>query len=81
MRNILGLVALTLALSACGGGGGSGTPTPIDPPAPTPPTAMIDAFITSVLAIVGATSDTSEPVSLDAYAVTAPDDTAPTPII
>jgi hypothetical protein len=70
------LIAL-VALTACGGSSNH-TPAVTMPPEVTPPPmTLVDAFVTAVLALIGDSSDTKEPVSIDAIAVTAPEDSEP----
>ena len=57
-----------LMLSACGGSD-SGT------------TTSGDSFFSQVAAIIGTTSDSTEPVSTDGITATSPDTTEPQPII
>ena len=70
----LSLIAL-LALAACGGGGS--TPVAATPPAVTPPVTMADAFFSAVMALIGSSDDTKEPVPVNAVTVTTPEDTEP----
>ena len=73
----LGLIAL-LVLSACGGSTHYEDHTPSVPAQPSPPVAMLDAFYSAVLAIVGDGSETAtEPQATDSIVATAPDDTEP----
>ncbi|MEO6353596.1 MAG: hypothetical protein ABI575_09825 [Oxalobacteraceae bacterium] len=44
------------------------------------PVAAQDAFVDAVQAVVATTSDTAEPVSIDAITATSPNNTAPVPI-
>ena len=78
------VVSLAACLAACGhsndnsslNSGGSTTPTN-----PTPPTGvvagMLDSFGMFVASIIGTTSETASPVSIDSVAVTQPDNTQP----
>ena len=71
-------LALLLALAACGGssndhgsdndGGQAANPGPTD------------AFVAKVQAIIGTSSDNTEPESIDAVAVTTPETTEPAPL-
>ncbi|SHM91823.1 hypothetical protein SAMN05192549_103227 [Duganella sacchari] len=72
----LSLIML-LVLSACGGSSHDWS-APDTPTTPQPPVAMVDAFVTAVLAVIGDGSETSaEPQATDQVAVTTPDDTEP----
>ncbi|MFC3109446.1 hypothetical protein ACFQAT_27805 [Undibacterium arcticum] len=44
------------------------------------PVVAQDAFVDAVAAAVATSSDTTEPVSIDAITVTGPDNTTPVPI-
>ena len=81
-RSII-VVALAGCLAACGhdnnsslNSGGSTTPTN-----PTPPTGvvagMLDGFGMFVASIIGTTSETASPVSIDSVTATQPDNTQP----
>jgi len=71
----LGLTAL-LVLSACGGSTHYEDHTPSVPT--QPPVAMLDAFYSAVLAIVGDGGEsTAEPQAIDSIAATAPEDAEP----
>ena len=59
------------SLVACGSGS-------YIPPETVPP--AIDAFATSVSALVAASPDDTEPVAIDAFVATAPEDTEPQPL-
>lgn len=63
------------ALTACGGG--SGNPPVATPPAVTPPVTMADTFYAAVMSLIGDSSDTREPVAVDAISLTTPDNTEP----
>jgi hypothetical protein len=85
---IISVVALAACLSACGGSNDnsslSGNTPPAPPTPPTPPSgpvvAMLDAFGSYVLSLIGTTSETTQPVSIDAVPVTTPDNTQPAPV-
>ena len=64
MKRLLIVLAALAGLAACGGGGGGGGSV-----------AGGDSFIQAVNSVVAQTSDTSEPVSIDAIAVTEVDNT------
>jgi len=70
-------LAMTLALSACGGGGDTkiAAAPPSTPSGPVGPSA--DAFVTYVLALIGVSDETSEPIAIDTVVATAPEDTEP----
>ena len=69
---------LLLVLAACGG---SDHLASIVAPAPTPTgTAAADIFTTNVAALVQSAPDDTEPVALDAYTATMPEDTEPVPV-
>jgi hypothetical protein len=81
------LAALAVALIAAVGlaaCGGSETHTyPDTTPAPTPapaPGPMIDAFFTAVMNFVAASSDATEPASIEAIVATSPENTEPEPL-
>ena len=63
MKRLLIVLAALASLAACGGGGGGGS------------VAGGDSFTQAVNSVVAQTSDTSEPVSIDAIAVTEVNDT------
>jgi hypothetical protein len=69
-------LAALVALSACGGSDHGGPPA-TTPPVVTPPATMVDAFYAAVLALLGDSSDSKEPVAIDPVAVTTPDNTEP----
>ncbi|HEU4844380.1 MAG TPA: hypothetical protein VFT05_08970 [Burkholderiaceae bacterium] len=72
---------LMLALSACGGSSGeAGGPPPMAPPATAAPPTVADAFITALLALLGADGDSAEPAAVDTFAATAPEDSEPAPV-
>lgn len=76
MKKVMAISALALLLAACGGSGSdsssdSGTGTG------TPPVAMTDAFFAMVSAIVGTSSDTTEPVAVEGTTATTPENTEP----
>jgi hypothetical protein len=73
------LIAL-LVLTACGGSTSYSEPPATTPPVVTPPVSMVDAFFTAVMAMIGDSSDTKEPVAIDAVAVTTPEATEPEPV-
>ena len=65
---------LTLALGACGGSdnddnNGGGTPTAS--------AGASDTFFSQVLALIATSPDNTEPVSIDSYAVTTPENIEP----
>ena len=84
--------ALVLGLAGCGGsdgdtgiaaanpgtgaGAGNGTATPGNPEQP----ATNVSFVDRVLAIIGATSDTTEPQAIESVTVSTPDNTQPQPV-
>jgi hypothetical protein len=53
------------------------TPLPTPAPAPVP---MIDAFFATVMSMIAASSDATEPVSIDALVTTSPENTEPEPV-
>lgn len=61
-------------LSGCGGGGHNNNVSG------TPATAALDAYFTAVSSVVSASSETTEPIPIEAMATTAPDDTEPAPL-
>ncbi len=63
-------------LAGCGGSGGGNSGMPaVSAPAPAP--AMVDAFYSLVVGQVSTTSEDQEPVAIEAFAVTAPEDSEP----
>lgn len=70
-------LTLLLALGACGGGGGGSSSGGGDGGTTTPPVSTADAFFTKVLAMIGISSDSTEPVATDSLAATTPDNTEP----
>ncbi|RJF98125.1 hypothetical protein [Noviherbaspirillum saxi] len=92
MKKLLFLFPILAALTACGGGGGNGggdiaatdtTPAPVattPAPAPVATAPAADAFTGNVSSVVGMSSDTAEPVALDASAASMPEDSEPTPV-
>ena len=77
-------VALLAAASLIACGGGSETHNyPDTTPAPTPapaPVPMIDAFFAAVSGMVSASSDATEPNTIDALVATSPENTEPEPL-
>ena len=67
-------LAAALLLSACGGGHSDQSAMPHEPP------AMFDSFIQAVLAVVTASSESSEPTAVESTTVTTPDNTEPAPV-
>ncbi len=84
MKTLSLILALAVAtvLTACGGAAGNGqadmTPPTTDPGIPGPP--LLDAFFAAVQALVGDSSDTTEPAAVDTVAVTMPEDGEPRPL-
>ena len=77
-------IAVTLlaaaSLTACGGGSETHN-YPDTTPAPTPaPVPMLDAFFAAVSGIVSASSDATEPNTIDALVATSPENTEPEPL-
>ena len=62
------------SLVACGSGSYTAAPEAV-PPAPA-----IDAFVTTVSALVAASPDDTEPGMIEAVVATAPEDTEPQPL-
>jgi hypothetical protein len=79
MKQLALIAALALALSACGGSSRFESP-PLQAGPPAPPVSMIDAFFAAVRSLVASSPDDTEPVSIDAVAVTAPEDSEPAPV-
>lgn len=80
MKKLIALIALTLtalALSACGGGETHVAATPPATPPTTPTGPSVDAFVTYVLALIGVSDETSEPIAVDAVVATTPETTEP----
>jgi len=77
LKRAVSLAALLGAalLAGCGGSGGNSGMPVVSAPAPAP--AMADAFYSLVVGQVSATSEDQEPVAIEAFAVTSPDDTEP----
>jgi len=75
--SLIAPLSMALMLSACGGGGDThvAAAPPSTPTGPTGPTA--DAFVTYVLALIGVSDETSEPIAIDTVVATAPEDTEP----
>ncbi len=76
LKRAVSLAALLGAglLTGCGGSGNSGMPL-VSAPAPAP--VMADAFYSLVLGQVSTTSEDREPVAVEAFALTSPEDTEP----
>lgn len=72
MKRYLAIVGACAVLAACGGGD--------DGPAPSSPMATVDSFVTRVMEIIAGTSDTTEPVPIDAVTATTPETTEPSPV-
>ncbi len=68
------LAVSTLALVSCGGGGGGSSSTTT---ADNSCAGNSDTFICQVFKIVGLSSETSEPVSIDAFNTTSPETNEP----
>lgn len=83
-KYMLGLgSALILSMLAAGCGGGSNNDSSFDRSGKNntaEPVAAQDTFVDAVKTIVATTSDTTEPVSIDAITPTSPSNTAPVPI-
>src|SRR5471032_884165 len=75
--SLIAPLAVALALSACSGGGD--TKVAAAPPStPTGPAGPgVDAFVTYVLALIGVSDETSEPIAIDTVVATAPENTEP----
>lgn len=73
----VGLTSLLLALAGCGGGGhddnNNGVATGNNP-------AQADSYIALVSDVLGTSSETTEPVATDNFAVTSPEQLEPTPL-
>jgi predicted small lipoprotein YifL len=83
MKRHFPTLAAALALGAMlAGCGGSGGPSMAEASATAAQSANggMDAFLTEVRRILGMTSDTSAPVSIDHVNVTAPDNAGPAPL-
>ena len=90
MKRTLQLVAIATVAScliACGGNDNTATPaTTTSGTGSTSTTGtgvvagMLDSFGTFVAALIGTTSETGSPVSIDSVAVTTPNNTQPAPI-
>ncbi|MFT5645329.1 MAG: hypothetical protein ACI83P_002899 [Janthinobacterium sp.] len=65
MKKLCMIMATAAALSACGGGSGF-----IGQAGP-------DAFVAEVLKVIGTTSETGEPIAIEALVATTPEDTEP----
>lgn len=76
------VLALSLLVAACGGNdNGNGTPVDLSGANNTgEPVAAQDSFIDAVKVVVAATSETTEPGSIDSIAITTPNNTAPLPL-
>lgn len=92
-QSFLGMVSVLCvagALAGCGGGdGGANIASNVNaqPGSGTTPQASgaggsgaADAFISRVLAILGSSSDTAEPVDIGTITVTTPDNAEPVPL-
>ena len=68
-------ILLATVVAGCGGGGGDGGTPPVSAPAPA--IVMADAFYSLVVGQVSTTSEDKEPVAIEAFALTAPEDSEP----
>lgn len=78
MKKHLSLIAIALLLTACGSGGddaGSAAATGTQQTA----VPQADSFMNNVNAAIGTSSETAEPVAIDA-SPSAPEDTEPSPV-
>ncbi|MTW10238.1 hypothetical protein GM658_06440 [Pseudoduganella eburnea] len=76
----LSSASLAALLAGCGGGGGGdASAVPAQEPAPAT-SASADVFTAAMVAIVGSTSDTTEPDDVERVAPTRPDDREPVPV-
>jgi hypothetical protein len=84
------IACISVALSACGSGsddpapvaansGGATTPAPGASTGGTP-AASGGTFLAAIIALLGSTSDTSSPVSVDSYDATSSDTASPEPV-
>lgn len=80
MKNLALTAALALALSACGGSSHTESSPPQPPTSPAPPVSMVDAFFAAVRSLIASSPDDTEPVAIDAVAVTIPENSEPEPV-
>ncbi|HEV2610704.1 MAG TPA: hypothetical protein VGU61_10600 [Noviherbaspirillum sp.] len=79
MKKYLLIIGMSAVLAACGGSGGDGAvanPGGSNPP----PMSTVDAFFTRVMALIGSSSDNTEPVAVDSVSPTTPEDSEPSPL-
>jgi len=76
MKKVMAISALALSLAACGGSG-SDNGSSSSSGSGAPPVAMADAFFAMVSAIVGTSSESTEPVAVDGTAATTPENSEP----
>jgi len=83
---IAAIATVVSCLAACGSSDNNTSLASSTPPATTTPpagsgtgtvTAMIDSFTQYVMSMIGMTSETTQPVSIDAVVVTQPETTQP----
>ncbi|MGV8898934.1 MAG: hypothetical protein ACOH2B_06820 [Burkholderiaceae bacterium] len=82
-KYMLGLgsaLILSMLVAGCGGDDDHGLFDRSGKNNTAEPVAAQDAFVDAVQAVVATTSDTTEPVSIDAITPTSPSNTAPVPI-
>lgn len=81
MNKLLLLIPVVAFLAACGSSDGdSGVTTTAATDSQQATSPPIDTFIGDVTVVVGTSSDTAEPVVLDASAASSPEDSEPLPV-
>lgn len=74
-------LTLLLLIAGCGGDHDNGPPPDLSGADNTAePVAAKDSFIDAVTVVVAATSETTEPGSIDSITATSPNNTAPIPV-
>ena len=74
------LIPAIVLLAACSGGDGDAAGTTSNGSGQTPAAPQADRFTGDVGAVVGNSSETTEPAPLDASPASAPEDTEPVPV-
>ena len=82
MKTLILMIPVVVLLAACGSGGGDSDigGTAASGSESTPPAAQADSFLGTVSSVVGASSETAEPATVDATPASAPEDTEPMPL-